>query len=59
MDEMRTRLASVEALDPREGKWVGLAPLSMARSSCGLAALQIGAHGRVYAGGSRVATSRG
>ena len=40
VNEMRTRLASVEALDPREGRWHSLAPLSAPRSSCGAAALQ-------------------
>jgi hypothetical protein len=50
LDEVRTRLALVEAYDPREGRWTSLAPLSAARSSCGLAALTIGSHGRIYAG---------
>eukprot|EP00887_Chlorella_sp_A99_P002395 scaffold10.g2395.t1 len=36
---VRTRLASVEALDPREGVWRPLPPLATPRSSCGVAAL--------------------
>ena len=32
-------LAAVERLDPREGKWVSVPPLSQRRSSSGLAAL--------------------
>ncbi|KAL6765234.1 hypothetical protein V8C86DRAFT_2463536 [Haematococcus lacustris] len=51
LDECRTRLRSVEALDPREGRWRDLALLSMPRSSCGLAALQVGAYGRLFAAG--------
>ena len=35
----RMQLSSAEAFDPREGKWVALAPMSCPRSSCGLAAL--------------------
>ena len=40
VNEARTRLATVEALDPREGRWQALAPLAAPRSSCGAAALQ-------------------
>jgi hypothetical protein len=51
MNEHRQRLASVEAMDPREGVWRTIAPLSAARSSCGLAALG----GRLYAVGGSAA----
>jgi hypothetical protein len=39
MCERRQRLAAVEAFDPREGFWRALAPLRVARSSCGAAVL--------------------
>ncbi len=35
----RARLASLEALDPREGRWVALQPMAQPRSSCAAAAL--------------------
>ena len=44
MSARRARLSTVEALDPREGRWTELAPMSTGRSSCGIAALQ----GRLY-----------
>jgi hypothetical protein len=43
MDEARNRSACVDAFDPREGSWQALAGLSSARSSAGLAALQVDA----------------
>ena len=39
MSEQRTRLASVEAYDPREGRWSPLAPLAAPRSSAAVAVL--------------------
>lgn len=39
MNEHRVRLSSVEALDPREGKWRSIKNMSVARSSCGVASL--------------------
>lgn len=39
MDATRTRLATVEAYDPREGLWTSIPPMERARASCGLAAL--------------------
>ncbi len=44
MSARRARLSSVEAYDPREGRWAELGPMSTGRSSCGIAALQ----GRLY-----------
>lgn len=41
VSEARTRMASVMALDPREGLWRDVAPMSVPRSSCGVAALQV------------------
>ena len=58
----RTRLASVEALDPREGgPWRPLAPLALPRSSGGVAALGgevyvVGGHTGGAAGGGEVVT---
>ena len=37
VNEARTRLASVEALDLREKKWTAVPPMSHARSSCSAA----------------------
>lgn len=39
MTKMRTRMASVEAYDPREGRWTRLPPMAQARASCGTAVL--------------------
>ncbi|DBA92825.1 hypothetical protein WJX77_008376 [Trebouxia sp. C0004] len=39
MTSTRTRLASVEAYDPREGKWSLIAAMGVPRSSAGVAAL--------------------
>ena len=39
VDHARMQLSSVEAFDPREGRWVEIAPMLHSRSSCGLAAL--------------------
>ena len=39
MTSTRTRLASVEAYDPREGKWSWIAAMGVARSSAGVATL--------------------
>ena len=39
MTSTRTRLSSVEAYDPREGKWSLVADMGVARSSAGIAAL--------------------
>lgn len=39
MDATRTRLRSVEALDPREGRWQELPPMAQARASTGVAAI--------------------
>lgn len=39
VDHARMQLSSVEAFDPREGRWTSLASMSSPRSSCGLAAL--------------------
>lgn len=44
MNEQRIRLSSVEAYDPREGKWQMVGSMHVARSSCGMATL----HGRLY-----------
>ena len=44
LNEQRVRLCSVEALDPREGKWHDVQDMSIARSSFGAAAL----NDRVY-----------
>ncbi len=44
MSARRARLSTVEAYDPREGRWAELAPMSTGRSSCGIAALQ----GKLY-----------
>ena len=51
VDHKRMQLGSVEAFDPREGRWVDLASMSCPRSSCGIAALfgslyVAGGHGR-------------
>ncbi|KAL4427686.1 hypothetical protein ABPG75_001775 [Micractinium tetrahymenae] len=50
MTGARMRLPSAEALDPREGRWVPLPPMSAARSSCGAAEL----HGSVFVVGGNV-----
>lgn len=50
MTGARMRLAVAEALDPREGRWQALPPMSMARSSCGAAAL----HDCVYVVGGNI-----
>lgn len=47
LNHARMQLNSVEACDPREGKWVELAPMSQQRSSCGMAALS----GSLYVAG--------
>lgn len=39
MDATRTRMAAVEAYDPREGRWGQLPPMSQARASCCTAVL--------------------
>lgn len=39
MTSTRTRLASVEAYDPREGKWSWVAAMGVPRSSAGVASL--------------------
>ena len=39
MDATRTRMASAEAFDPREGRWSSLPPMAQARASCGTAIL--------------------
>lgn len=44
------RLASVEAYDPREGRWRELPSLSVPRSSCGVTVL----HGEVFVAGGSV-----
>lgn len=44
MTSARQRLDSVLAYDPREGAWAALPPMSVPRSSCGVAVLQ----GRLY-----------
>ena len=44
MTARRGRLASMEAYDPREGRWSLLPPMSAARSSCGCAPFE----GRLY-----------
>lgn len=49
LDEMRSRLSQVESLDPREGRWQAVTPLTSARSSAGVAALQVCVHGRTDA----------
>ena len=51
VNHARVQLASVEAYDPREGKWAVVVPMSRGRSSCGLAALRgglyvVGGHGK-------------
>ena len=51
-DALRVRLASAEALDPREGKWRALPPMRTARSGAG-AAVSASAGGLlVVAGGT-------
>ncbi len=40
MSARRARLSTVEAFDPREGRWMELSAMSYGRSSCGIAALQ-------------------
>ncbi|KAF6256002.1 hypothetical protein COO60DRAFT_1702518 [Scenedesmus sp. NREL 46B-D3] len=47
MNEARSRLASVEGYDPREGRWSALTSMTHARSSCGVSALG----GRLFAVG--------
>ena len=44
MTSARQRLDSVAAYDPREGRWESVAPMSVPRSSAGIAAL----HGKLY-----------
>jgi hypothetical protein len=44
MTSTRQRLDSVVAYDPREGRWAAVAPMSVPRSSAGVAML----HGRLY-----------
>jgi hypothetical protein len=48
----RLRTAAVEALDPREGRWVALPPMAVPRSSMGVAAL----HDCLYAVGGNIGT---
>ncbi|MEW5317040.1 MAG: hypothetical protein WDW38_008371 [Sanguina aurantia] len=49
LDEVRTRLSSMEAYDPREGKWASMPDMKLPRSSCAAATLA----GRLYVvGGS-------
>lgn len=50
MTGARMRLPAAEALDPREGRWAALPPMSVARSSAGVAAL----HECVYVVGGNV-----
>ncbi len=50
MTGARMRLPAAEALDPREGRWSVLPPMSVARSSAGVAAL----HDCVYVVGGNV-----
>jgi BTB And C-terminal Kelch/Kelch motif len=50
MTAARQRLASVEALDFREGRWRSLPCLSVPRSSCGVGVL----HGEVFVAGGSV-----
>jgi hypothetical protein len=50
MTAARQRLASVEALDLREGKWRSLPSLGVPRSSCGVTVL----HGEVFVAGGSV-----
>jgi len=50
MTAARQRLASVEAMDLREGIWRGLPSLSVPRSSCGVGVL----HGEVFVAGGSV-----
>jgi len=47
MNEQRERMAAVESLDPREGRWAPVAPMALARSSAGVAVL----NGRMYVAG--------
>lgn len=49
MTSARTRLCSVEAYDPREGQWQGIADMAVPRSSAGVAAL---AEGLLVVGGN-------
>ena len=50
MTARRARLASMEAFDPREGRWVQLQPMTVARSSCSAA----GFDGKLFvAGGAK------
>lgn len=53
MTKERHRLSSVVAMDPREGQWRELAPMSVRRSSCGVALL----HGRLYVAGGNAGDS--
>jgi hypothetical protein len=50
MTAARMRLPAAEALDPREGRWQALPPMTVARSSAGVAAL----HECVYVVGGNV-----
>lgn len=50
MTAARQRLASVEAMDLREGRWRALPSLSVPRSSCGVGVL----HGEVFVAGGSV-----
>jgi N-acetylneuraminic acid mutarotase len=47
MSDRRSRLSSVEAYDPREGKWSGVPSMSVSRSSAGVVVLQ----DRIYLAG--------
>lgn len=51
MTGTRARLAAVEALDPREGKWHALPAMHVARSSCGACVLD----GELFVVGGNVA----
>ncbi|GAX72739.1 hypothetical protein CEUSTIGMA_g195.t1 [Chlamydomonas eustigma] len=55
VNEQRTRLSSVEVMDPREGRWQQLPPMSSPRSSCGAAALQ----DRLYVVGGDIILTEG
>lgn len=50
MNEHRARMSCVEAYDPREGRWVSVAPLGVPRSSAAVAVLQ----DRLYAIGGNM-----
>lgn len=52
MTGTRMRLPTAEAFDPREGRWQALPPMSVARSSAGVAAL----HECVYVVGGNIGT---